>query len=63
MQFKGDSKVLADSVVVLGGGIGWTGSLALDLIVNSLPHQHVGTILSPVGSSCFYIFIILLIIF
>ena len=56
MQFKGDSKVLSGSLVVLGGGIGWTGSLALDLIVNSLPHQHVGTILSPVSSSHFYFF-------
>ena len=48
MQFKGDNEKLRGSVLLLGGGIGWTGSLALDLLINSCTNVHIGTILSPV---------------
>ena len=48
MEFKGDNKSLNGCTLVLGGGIGWTGSLALDLIINSIPNTHVGTLISPV---------------
>mmetsp|Transcript_7881 Transcript_7881/g.9772 ORF Transcript_7881/g.9772 Transcript_7881/m.9772 type:complete len:245 (-) Transcript_7881:37-771(-) len=47
MQFKGDNEKLRGSVLLLGGGIGWTGSLALDLLINSCANVHIGTILSP----------------
>ena len=52
VAFRGDLALLEDSVLVIGGGVGWTGSLALDLIINSLPHVSMGPILSPVSGFC-----------
>jgi len=48
IQFRGDAERLKDSIIVIGGGVGWTGSLGLDLVINTFPHESLGPILSPV---------------
>lgn len=37
-------KEFEDSILLLGGGIGWIGSLALDLLINTYSPKSVGTV-------------------
>jgi hypothetical protein len=45
---EGDA-ALEETTLVLGGGIGWTGALALDLLINTLALERNGVFLSSVS--------------
>ena|SRR3990167_3643971 len=48
LTYKGKEDLLTKSKLILGGGVGWTGSLGLDLLINTFELEKIGSFLSSV---------------